>query len=1115
MSISKYRILALLILSLIFIGTSANDKVKDRYQDLTIRFSKSSLTVKEALEELNRLPDISVVYNGNETFLAFRISLPHETITVKEALEEIREQAPVDIVFTNNHVIVKSRKLEETYMLKGIVKDVQSDETLIAADIYISGTTKGTVTDLNGEYSFRLKPGNYQMVCKYVGYKDKWFVVTLYQDKTVPVFLEMQQHEIQEVNVTGTLGEVEDIETGRPIEKIEARTVNQLNTNDVNDALHGRINGVWSTKVSGAPGDHNKVRIRGISSIFGSTDPLYVVDGMIVPVVNFKTLGIADLNSHDVNSITILKDASSSALYGYLGGNGVVIIETKKGGGETRFNFSVKKGFQKFSKRYDLMNSEDFLTNLAYSDSLIGTGFYQVHPVQDIWEKYPVYRDSLGNTIGSEDFQEELFQTGNISEYQLSGQGNFKKIDYYISGNYYAHEGVVTSSRYDKYTLTGNFSRIYGDKLSFRLLYKGSWQENLNNLDNYQGNNIIYRGINYEPGYRYTPDSFLNNWGRLYLSDYTGELGSTLGQLSDFSYSPDMLFYQQEKKKSENSHSVNLQGIYRISDHWSCRAAYSLAFKNLIYTSFIPSASNNEKYLSSRENLVMFNQQYEVRYEKLINYHSLNAFVIYRNYRDNVYWNVDSSKNVELEGLAPEDNIYLRGSQAIFGEKGSVIRNISSGIASFNYSYRKRYTISLIADLDHLKEGFYVDRNGLFSSVAIDWDLARENFFQMPRWLDAFHLYANWGQAGNYPLNSLSNDLYSRSSSYTAGDSLVNGAYISNLANHYISDERVNEYNFGSEIRLFHERLILSGDYFIKYNSNLLIQRTIPHYYGGGIYYQNIGAMENKGVELSLEVTPFERPDFGWTARFGYSSNRQMITKLYDSVPISFNSIDVLYPDFYARENEVLGAITGYSYQGVWDDNIHSDEVNGYQKYFNHYGIAYLKLDTVNTRRLTSNDKTIIGNSIPRFTCNWINLVRYKNFTCEMLWYGVIGVDKYNATRASTYITGTNSAVRDIVMDTMNYHTNSIFYESSFFVEDASFVRLKTLSFRYTQPMKIASKVSIEYSLSFENLVTLTRYSGYDPEATSYTNNNFTDNAIDKGSYPNPRGVYLSINLSF
>lgn len=1089
----------------------------ERYQNIKIEFSQSSLTVKQALDELSKLPEVSVVYNGNESFLELKLSLPTRSITVQDALDIIWEQAPVDIVFNNNHIIVKGRKLQESYQLKGTVKDVGTSEALMAATVIIPGTTRGTVTDINGIFSMQLAPGIYEIGIRYMGYKDKQFTVNLFEDKNLFVFLEETQEAIQEVNVIGTMGEIENLETGRPIEQIESKTINQLNTNVVNDALHGRINGVWTTKVSGAPGDHNKIRIRGISSIFGSTDPLYVVDGMIIPIVNFKTLGIADLNTHDVENITILKDASSTALYGYLGGNGVILIETKKGGGETQFNFNVKKGIQWFPNRYSLMNSEDFLTTLDSSDSKIRTGFYDINPLWDQWEKYPYYEDSLGNTIGSEDFQEELFQRGDITEFQLSGQGNLKGMDYYLSGNYYTHEGIITNTQYDKYSFTANISKIFKEKGSVRLLYKGSWQENKNNLDNYLGNSVIYKGINFEPGYRFTPDSFYYNMNRFYYNDEYGQYGHTMTQLADHHFSPDKLFYEQSKTKTENSNSFNFQGIYRIADGLSFHAGVSLAFRNILYKSYLPERPPDidEMYLSSDENYIIFNQQYDLRYEKLINNHSLSAFLRYRNYKDNVYWEVDSIKNVDIDGLKPEDNIYLRGSQAIFGEKGSVLRTINSTIFNINYSYSKKYLFSFITNFDHLKEGYYVDQKEIFYSVALDYDLSKERFLSMPSWVNAFHLYANYGQAGNYPLNSLSNDLYSSSFEYTANDTVSDAVFVSNLANHYLKHEKVSEYNFGTEIALFGNRLVLSGDYYIKALTNLLIQRTIPYYYVGGIFYQNIGEMENKGIELSLELTPIDRPDFYWSTKFGFASNNQVITKLYDGEPISFNDADVLFPDFYARENEVLGAITGYSYQGEWNDSIHGGNPSDDIRYVEHKQLAYLKLDTLRRRTLTEEDKTIIGNSIPDFTFNWINLIRYKNFTCEMLWYAVIGVDKYNATKACTYVTGTNSNVKTLVMDTMNYHTDNIVYESSYFVEDASFIRLKTLSFRYAQPRKIAGRVGIIYTVSFENLVTLTRYTGYDPEATIYTNNNFTDNALDKGSYPNPMGVYFSINLSF
>lgn len=1101
----------LLLLIFILPHFICSAQIAEKVKETTIKFSSRSLTVKQAIDEITRLPDISIVYNGNEAFLKVSVEFSKLTMTIEKAFEEIKSQAPVEVIYNQNHVIVKTRKIADKYILEGIMKDAVTNENLIAAEINVEGTTMGTLTDNDGNFMLRLKPGEYRLICRYLGYQDEIISINLFQDKKLAITLKVKHHQLPEANIVGNRREIENIEQGRTIERIESITIDRLITNDVNDVLHGRINGVWTTKVSGAPGDHNKIRIRGISSIFGSTDPLYVVDGMIIPVVNFKTLGIADLNTHDVNSITILKDASSTALYGYLGGNGVVLIETKKGGGETKYNLYLKKGFQQFTKRYPLMNSEDFLGTLASSDSRISTHFYSVNIPQNIYEKYPYYSDSLGNTLGYDNFQNELFRVGDISEVQLSGVGSLKKVDFFLSGNYYKHNGIIINSNYSKYSFSANLSKVFSESLSVRLLIKASYQENKNNLDNYMGNKVILKGLTYEPAYRTTPDSFLRKTGRFFYNDlYGGTINSLVGNLS-----PDKLFYEQEKRKTEKSQSANLLFYYPFFEFFSVRAAYSLAYKGVKYSSFLPFGPLNEKFLSSDENFIIFSQQYDFCYERTIKSHTISAFLRYRNYKDNVYWKVDSTKNVELDGMQPEDDIYLRGSQAIYGEKGSVIRSINSAIANLNYTYKKKYSLSFIANLDHLKEGFRVEKKELFSSFAVDWDISREKLLHFPSFINAFHLYANWGQAGNYPLNSLSNDLYSSGSDYTANDTIVKGIHITNLANHYLSHEKITEQNYGVEISALKNRIVLSADYYIKHNSNLLIQRSIPLYYGGGVFYQNIGEMKNSGIELSLELTLVDKPDFTFFTKAGYSSNNQFITKLYEKQVISFNNIDLLYPDFYAEENKPLGSITGYNYQGEWNDDTHSDDINGDQKYFKHRGIAYLKIDTLNPRKITEDDKTVIGNSIPDFTCNWINMIRFKNFTCEMLWYAVIGADKYNATKAATYVTGTNSAVRDIILDTMNYITNNVFYESSFFVEDASFIRLKSLSFIYSPKKKIASKISTEYTLSFENLITITRYTGYDPEATIYTSNNFSDNAIDRGSYPNAQGIYFSISLNF
>jgi len=816
-----------------------------------------------------------------------------------------------------------------------------------------------------------------------------------------------------------------------------------------------------------------------------------------------------------VESITVLKDASSTALFGNLGSNGVILIETKKGGGQTSYNFSVKQGFQRFDKRYDLLGAEEFLSSLQLADNLIKTNFYTVNtktqPAK--YELYPLYRDSLGNALAEKDYQDELFGLGMINEYQLSGSGNCKSVDYYLSGNYYNHKGVVANTNYRKYSFTANLSKVVKDKYSVRFMYKASRQENKNTLDNYMGNNVILRGINYEPAYEATPDSFLNKVNRLYNNSYTSP---SIVMLMDNSLSPDSLYNCNDKIKTDNGNTFNFQGYYQFSRELSTRVISSLAFRKLTFTSLNgPAFSSGQQYLKSKENYTYLNTQVDLNYQKQLRNHQISALIRYRVYRDKVFWQVDSVRAVNYDGIKPEDEIYLRGSQAIYGLQGAVIRTINSGIINVNYNFRKKYFLSAIANFEMLKEGHFVHNVENYNSIALNYDLSKEEFLNLPRWVSGFNLYVNAGVSGNYPLNSLTDNLYSTSSTYTVQDSILRAAYISNLANKYIKPEKVYETNYGVRWSFFNERLLLSADYFRKINKDLLIKRTIPLYYGGGFFFQNIGEMKNSGLELGIEAIILESSNAYWSTKAGFSTNNQYITHLSDGVPITFNNTDILIPDFIAAEYEPLGAITGYKYVGKWKDYYDPKYKNMNPLYVENTGIAYLRNDSIISRSIKATDKQVIGNSLPDFTFNWINNFEYKNFSVEMMWYGAVGVDKYNATKASTFITGLNSEVRSLVLDTIRCMVTSTFYESSYFVENASFVRLKTLSFTYKQPKKIASKIALEYTLSFENLITITPYTGYDPEAAIYTNNNFTDNAIDRGAYPNPKGVYFSINMTF
>ena len=285
----------------------------------------------------------------------------------------------------------------------------------------------------------------------------------------------------------------------------------------------------------------------------------------------------------------------------------------------------------------------------------------------------------------------------------------------------------------------------------------------------------------------------------------------------------------------------------------------------------------------------------------------------------------------------------------------------------------------------------------------------------------------------------------------------------------------------------------------------------MPIFAGGGLTYLNIAQMKGSGVEYGLEVIPVLKSKITWLSRFGYSQFHQVIRRFNTDKELLVSNNDLLIPTFYLREGEELGNIYGYIYVGRWTDE---DEALQSPAYFEEQGLKYRNIDTLNHLG-TPADRTIIGNSIPDYTWSWYNSFTTKRFSFDFLWYAVMGFSKYNATRASTYMAGVNPDLMEFVNDSIEAFANQFVYGSSYFVEDASFIRLKYVTITYSPLVKLWNKINYSVSLSFENLVTITKYSGYDPEATIYTGNSFTDNAIDRGAYPTPKAVYLSIDLKF
>ncbi len=982
---------------------------------------------------------------------------------------------------------------QNNVILSGYVSSNEEMEKLIGVNVYIKGTTTGTVTNENGYYELKLPYGNYTVVYSFIGCSPVVKEVELTGAKKLNVQLVPNEEILGEVQIIAQRRFFGNMDYGREIPTVKSAEIEKLNTSNASDILHARLAGVWATKTSGAPGDNQKIRIRGQASFFSSAEPLYVIDGVPVPIVNLASLGIADLNMNDIESVTVLKDASSTALYGYQGANGVILIDTKKTS-ENKLSFSYRSGFQWFNNYYDFLDTKDFIESTYTAKDKINSNFHRY---------YPTYSDSLAD----HNRQKEIFKLGLSNEVNLSSGGKIKSTDYYLSGSFLNQQGIIAGASFQRATITARCGRHFGNKLAVNLSYRGSYQNNKNNQNTYGGNRIIFEGINKSPLLESIPDSLIYNDYpdcRPYnLNNRLLAANSELNNIENF----ENLINENNVQLTTQNHAGSIMFRYQLNKHFSFNAIEAIMMRKSNYDSDMYYSSEIKSnyrgiypiIFTSNEEVRLLNHQLNINYNRTWNSHTLNIVAAHRYYADNLWWKVDT-----IAHKMPE-HYTLRNSMASYGENGSVVRKLTSYILHGSYNFREIYFLSAIANYSRLKEGLFIDYYTLFPSCSFSWSVSNEPFFPKTNTVSNLNLYASYGTSGNYPLNGLSNDICNNIT-FSDGKTLLNSNYISQLANHNLRHEYTTETSIGFKSSLINNRLTVNGAYFNKHIGNQIVNRNIPYYYGGGETFLNLGNIEVNGYEFSVHAIPVEKNDFNCLLNFNFSKSNQRVTKLADGNDMIFENDNIFFPTFKIKERETLGDIYGYKCLGEWDSKYEND-IN----FVNIGNLAFCNADTTN-KKIDRNDKVTIGNSLPDFTWNFSSTFNYKEFSLNMVFYSVWGVDKYNATRAGTIITGINSDILNYYNDSITAVTKQQFYESSAFIDNADFIRLKTISLTYS-PKKTIAGMKCDFTISAENLFTFTKYKGYDPEATIYTDNNFSDNAIDKGAYPSPKSVFFKVNL--
>lgn len=968
--------------------------------------------------------------------------------------------------------------------VQGVVKD-QTGETVIGASVMEKGTTNGTITGIDGDFSLNMS-SNGTLVVSFVGNKTQ--EVQVKGQKQLQVVLSEDAEMLDEVVVIG-YGTMKKSDLTGAVSSIGNKDIKDSPVSNLGQAIQGKISGVQIVD-AGKPGDNVSIKIRGLGSI-NNCDPLVVIDG--VPT----DLGLSSLNMADVERLDVLKDASATAIYGSRGANGVVMITTKRGTeGKGKLAVSANYSFQNATNVPSLLNAAQYAE--LSNDMMVNSG------------RNPNPEWANPSELGAgTDWMDELLRTGVMQNYTVSYSGGNEKSHYYVSGGFLDQSGIVKSVNYRRFTFQSNSdaqvlkwlkfsnnitfsadtkksgSYNIGDALKALPIYPvknedGSWSGP-------DGNSEWYGSTRNPIGPTELNKSQTDGYN--FLANLTAELTFTkwLKFKSTFGYDAKFWFIdnftpkynwkptpteETSRYKSDNKSFTYLWDNYFLFDH-------TFAEKHRVGLMAGMSAQwNTNDYLNAQKNVFMF---------------------------DNVH---EMDNGEEMYAIGGNETEWA----------------LLSYMARVNYSYEDRYLLTATIRRDGSSRFGKKHRWGTFPSVSVAWRASQEKWFPKNDYINDLKVRAGYGVTGSQA--SVGNYSYLASyntSVYPFGISSGNQTALvsSTLANPYIHWEEVAQTNIGFDASLFNSRVMFSFDAYLKETRDMLVKASIPITSGfedTTTTYTNAGKVRNQGIEMSLHTINLTG-ELGWETNLTATYNKNKIKDLNSDVPYYINQINNSYVTMLAKDypiNVFYGYVTDGIFQNQSEVNTHAVQPGAEPG-----DIRFRDLN--NDGVINDSDRTVIGNPNPSWLFSMNNSLSYKGFELSVFLQGIAGNKIYNANNidntgmAAAYNQTTDVLKRWQGEGTSNSMPRAVFGDpnqntrvSDRFVENGSYLRLKNITLSYTFPKQWLQKAQIEnarLSLSCENVATITGYSGFDPEVGI--------NGIDQNRYPISRTFSLGLNFNF
>lgn len=1110
-------------------------------QNQQIRLSGNNLTLKAAFKQIEQQTKLFVDYNTQDVDDSRIIKKVPAGNNVKNVLEQLLEGTNCSVTFSNGHVIIsrKASTSSETRKVTGIVKD-EKGEPIIGANVVEKGTTNGTITDMNGNFTLEASEKSVLLV-SFIGYAPQ--EVSVGNLKSINVKLREDTEILDEVVVVG-YGTQKKSDVTTAVASVSSENLKNRAAVSFGEAMAGQVPGVLIQQTNGAPGGEGlTIKVRGTGSITQSNDPLYVVDGYPMEGGAFRLL-----NSSDIESIQVLKDASSTAIYGSRGANGVVIITTKKGQiGKPTVQLNAYVGFQQREKKIEMMNRDQYVQwfidgrNQAWLDAKVISSDpdQSPHSINDPNSRRALYSgassqymipDGTSNykynfldpasvaQMPDNDWQDLLYCNALTQQYELSVNGGSENTRYTFSGSYTNQDGIVRNTDYERYNFRTNVSSKIADRLNVGMslmAYYANGTEQANGKDS----PVMY-ALNLPPIYPlYNEDG---TYGSMVRNPeiLAGDVANPIG-IAD----------HVMNKRKRHGWLGTIFAEWEIIKNLKYRISINGGIQDNIQKKFEPSYVDFDSSKAPRPAKGINERwtDWDWVIENTLNYsftladkHSFNALLGYTT-QAHSYEHMKG----EARGYA-NDNITTLNAGTMYALTSDESEySMISYLGRINYVYDNRYMLTTTLRSDGSSRFGRNKKWGTFPSVSLGWRISQEKFMQEVEQISDLKIRTSFGISGNNRIGNYSAIGLLSTGFYPTGDAVQNTVNPNTMPNDDLGWERTRQYNVGFELGLFNNRIRLEGDFYDSQSIDLLLNVPIPTITGYSNQMQNIGKVQNRGMEFTLNTKNFTGGDFTWSSNFNISFNKNKVLEVgVDGRPI-YGSAANANNAFITKPGYPIASFYGYKYMGVFQ----SEEELAKYPHLSNDKVGDGRYEDVNKDgKLDQNDKTILGDNDPLFTAGFSNSFRYKNFTLDIQFTGSYGAEVFSFYKR---MCGIYHGDRNALIEQMgrwqseSQPGDGIHFRptrtpsgwqrdpSSAWVQDASYLRLRNLTFGYDFDQSVLEKVKMKglrLYVTGQNLFTITNYVGYDPETSS-------ESGLSQGGdylgYPAARSFIIGANITF